>query len=227
MVEAVLAKKKDHPLASYVKARLFLAAGDEDAARTVLEGALKESAEPKVYQALGRIYFESKDFGKAADIFELARECEQYESKWLAELTRIYTQTGDKEKLIQILEKLIPADADDLDSRKRLARMLVEAGRFVEAERYARQALEIDVLELDAQQALGDALLGQKKYGKAIETYTMLLEINDRVDAARLKLAQAYQATGSKEKARAEVEKVLARDPANGEAKQLQQMLDQ
>src|SRR5262249_3369869 len=62
LVEAVLAKKKNHPLASYVKARLLLAAGDEDAARTILEAALKETAEPKVLQALGRIYFEKKDF---------------------------------------------------------------------------------------------------------------------------------------------------------------------
>jgi tetratricopeptide (TPR) repeat protein len=226
LVEAALARKKNHPLASYVKARLLLAAGDEDAARTVLEAALKESAEPKVLQALGRLYFDSKEFGKAAEIFELARESEPYESKWLTELTRVYVQTGDKDKLIQILEKLVPTDADDLDSRKHLARMLVDAGRFAEAERYARQALEIDVLDLDAQRVLGDALLGQKKYEKAIDTYTMLLEINEKADGARLKLAQAYQATGSKEKARAEVEKVLARDPDNADARQLQQMLE-
>jgi tetratricopeptide (TPR) repeat protein len=127
---------------------------------------------------------------------------------------------------MQVLEKLIPTDADDLDSRKRLARMLVDAERLAEGARYARQALEIDVRDLDAQQALGDALLGQKKYAKAIDTYTMLLEINDKVDAARVKLAHAYQATGSKEKARAEIEKVLIRDPANAEARQLKEMLD-
>jgi len=227
LVDTVLAKNKNHPLASYVKARLLQAAGDDEAARTMLEAALTtESPEPKVLLTLGRIYYEARDFGKAAEIFELARKSEPYESKWLAELVRVYSQTGDKEQLIAVLKSLVPTNADDIASRKQLARMLLEAGRFADAESYARQALEIDVLDPDAQRALGDALLGEKKPEAAIDPYLVVLEINDKADDARLKLAQAYLDTGSKEKARAEIAKVLARDPNNEEGKLLRMEIE-
>jgi tetratricopeptide (TPR) repeat protein len=222
LADAVLAKQKAHPLASYVKARLLMAAGEEEAARKLLEDALGgDPPEPKVLQALGRLYYDGKDFARAAEIFELARHAEPYESKWLTELVRIYAQAGDKDKQIAVLKELVPTDADDLEGRRQLARLLLEAKQFADAEKYARQALEIDVVDPDAQRLLGDALLGQKKYDGAIDAYNLILEIDDKADETRLKLAQAYLATGSKEKARAEVTKILARDPQNEEARKL------
>jgi tetratricopeptide (TPR) repeat protein len=228
MADAALLKKKGHPLASYVKARLLLAAGDEEEARKLLEAAAADQAapEPKVLQALGKLYFEAKDFTRAAEILELARKVEPYESKWLTELARVYAQAGDKEKQIAVLKELVPTDADELEQRKKLTRLLLDAGRPDEAERYARQALEIDVLDADAQQALGEALLGQKKYEAAVETLTGVLQQNDMADDARLKLAQAYLESGQKQKADNEIAKVLLRDPDNAEAKRLQKLLE-
>jgi tetratricopeptide (TPR) repeat protein len=168
LAEEVLVKKAAHPLASYVKARLLQDAGEDQSVRTLLEAALdRREPDSKVLQALGKLYFEARDFSKAADLFELAHRTEPNESKWLVELLRVYTQSGDKEKQIEILEKLVPTDADDLDHRKRLARMLSEAGRHREAERYAREALEIDVRDAEAQEYLLKALLAQNKSAEA------------------------------------------------------------
>src|SRR5262249_34154744 len=87
LAEEVLAKKAAHPLASYVKARLLQDAGEEESVRMLLEAALdRQEPDPKVLQALGKLYFEARDFSKAADIFELAHRTEPYESKWLVEL---------------------------------------------------------------------------------------------------------------------------------------------
>jgi tetratricopeptide (TPR) repeat protein len=168
LVDAVLAKKPTHPLAAYVKARLLQDAGEDESVRALLEAALDRRApDSKVLHALGKLYFEARDFAKAADIYELAHRTERSESKWLIELVRVYTQSGDKAKLIEALEKLVPTDADDLDHRKRLAHMLLDAGRLQEAERYARQALEIDVRDTEAQEFLLKALIGQKKTSEA------------------------------------------------------------
>jgi tetratricopeptide (TPR) repeat protein len=227
LVDGVLAKKQGHPLGCYVKARLLLAGGDEEGAKALLEAGLnEENPEPRVVQALGRICFDRKDFAKAAKMFELGRRAEPYENRWLNELVRVYTQAGDKQKLITVLKDLVPADPDDLDARKQLARLLVDAEQHGEAERYARQALEIDVLDLEAQRSLGDALLGQKKLDGAIEAYAGILKIDDKADAARLQLARAYMENGRNELAKAEVEKVLKRDPANEGAKRLRQEME-
>jgi cellulose synthase operon protein C len=168
LADAVLSKKAAHPLASYVKARLLQDAGEEEPVRALLEAALdRQNPDLKVLHALGKLYFEVRDFSKAADLYELAHRTEPYESKWLIELLRVYTQSGDKAKQIEVLEKLVPTDADDLDHRKRLARMLLDAGRHRDAERYAREALEIDVRDAEAQDFLLKALLGQNKASEA------------------------------------------------------------
>ncbi|HMC65752.1 MAG TPA: tetratricopeptide repeat protein [Gemmataceae bacterium] len=168
LVDKVLAKNMRHPLAAYVKARLLLQAGEEDQARKLLEESLdRRSPDSKILQALGKLYFEAKEFPKAVEICELGRKTEPYESKWLTDLARIYAQTGDKDNQIAILKELAPADADDLDVRRRLAQMLLDANRPAEAERFAREALEIDVLDGEAQAILEKALVAQKKTAEA------------------------------------------------------------
>jgi tetratricopeptide (TPR) repeat protein len=227
LADWVLDKKKAHPLASYVKARLLMNAGDEEQARTLLEAAVSPQApEPKALAALGNLYFEGKNFAKAAEMFELGRQVEPYESRWLKDLVRTYAQSGDKDRQIKVLKELVLTDADDIDQRKQLARMLVDLGRFAEGELAAHQALEIDVLDVEAQRALGDAYLGLKKVDAAIATYRDVLEIDAGVDEARAKLAAAYLENGNKDKARIEVQKVLARDADNAEAKALLKRLD-
>jgi tetratricopeptide (TPR) repeat protein len=159
-------------------------------------------------------------------MFEMASKAEPLDSKWLVELARVYNQSGDRDNQINVLRQLVPTDADDLDDRRRLAQLLVEAEHYPEAERYAREALEIDVLDMAAQQALGDALLGQGKLDDAIAVYTTALEMDDKHDAARVRLAQAYLAKGDKQKAENEIAKVIARDPDNAEAKKIQAQID-
>jgi cellulose synthase operon protein C len=226
LAEAVLAKKKSHPLASYVKARLLQSSGDDDQAKAVLEAALSDhDPEPNVLLALGRIYFESRDFAKAAQMFELGRRAEPYENKWLSELVRTYLQARDIERTINVLKDVIANDGDDIDSRKQLARLLLDKGRAAQAERVARQALEIDVIDAEAHRVLGDALVGQKKFREAVDVYHTALELDGRSDDARVKLATALLESGNKPQALVEVQKVLARNPENPEAKRLHERL--
>jgi len=168
LADAVLAKKSNHPLASYVKAKLVMQAGDAAQARSLLEEAVdRDAPETKVLQELGKLYYNGNEFPKAAEIYELGHKADPYDSQWLSELARVYAQTGDKDKQIAVLKELVPTDADDLDHRRRLAKLLLAAGRHAEAETYARQALEIDVRDAEALDTLVQALEGQNKGGEA------------------------------------------------------------
>src|SRR5207249_12063515 len=115
----------------------------------------------------GKLYFESNELRKAAELFEKGREAEPFDSGWLTELARVYGRLENKEKQIEVLEKLVKTDADDLDGRKRLARLLAAAGKHAGAEKYAREALEIDVTDREAREALFKALEEQKKDDEA------------------------------------------------------------
>lgn len=233
LAETVLAKKKNHAIASFVKARLLRAAGDDEQALQLLESALDgKNPEPRVLQALGKMYFDAAQFAKAAEIFERAHQAEPHDARWLNELARIYAQTGDKDKHIQVLKDLVPTDADDIAVRKQTARMLSDTGKHDQAERYARQALEIDVLDPEAELLLGAALLGQKRYAEAVEVCTLAVGLfekekaGDKLNDARIKLAAGYLGAGQKDKARNEVEKVLAKDEDHKEARELKVQLE-
>jgi predicted Zn-dependent protease len=161
---AALAKKSGHPLASVVKATILLGEKGIERAIGVLEAAVNPKApDPGVLKLLGRIQFETKKFAEAGRSYELGRKAEPYESTWLVELSKVYNQTKDDAKLIGVLKDLAPTNADDLATRRKLAELLSKAGRHAEAERYAREALEIDVNDREARRILLDSLQAQNK----------------------------------------------------------------
>src|SRR5207237_2149222 len=146
LADQVLLAKKNHPRASYVMARLETLGGNVDRARALLEAAVDpKNPDAKVVRALGKMYYDAGELKSAAEMFELGRKAEPYDSEWLTLLARVYARLEDREKQTDVLKALVKADADDLESRKRLARLLATAGKHAEAEQYARAALEIDV----------------------------------------------------------------------------------
>jgi tetratricopeptide (TPR) repeat protein len=222
LAEAVLAKKPAHPLASLVKARLLLAAGDDEEARALLEKALAPgSPEPQILMLLGKLCRDSGNCSRAAELFELGRRLQPYQKQWLAELVTTYAQAGERDKEILVLKELVRTDGEDITQRKKLAELLSAAGRPAEAETYARQALEIDVLDVDAEKELADALLGQRKWHEAAAVYRTVLDLDMKSNDARLKLARAYLESGDAARADAELSRVLAGDPENSEARTL------
>jgi len=175
LADAALDRKKNQSVAAYVKAKLLRAAGDAEAALALLESAVDPKVpEIKVLRLLGQMQYEAKKFRQSAQTFELGRKEEPYEDTWVKLLAKCYTQSGETEKLIDALKLLAPTDADDVDARRELAQLLLKAGRLAEAERYAREALEIDVLDREAQETLESALRAQHKEAELKELRRLL-----------------------------------------------------
>lgn len=168
LVDTVLAKHPKHALALFVKARLVADAGEDEEALKLLEAAVDPKApEPKVVRELGRRSFELRKFDRAAEMYELGRRAEPHERQWLVELSRVYAQMKATDRQIDILKALVPMDGDDLATRKRLAQLLAVAERHAEAERSARQVLEIDIGDAEARAILDRALRAQRKDNEA------------------------------------------------------------
>jgi uncharacterized protein HemY len=168
LADKVLGKKPGHALASVVKARLLSLAGDEEGSREVIEAAVRANPDDsRLTLTLGRLAMEAKDWAKAAEQFEKGRKTAPLDADWLPHLIEIYTKTEDVEKLTDVLREEVGHDPDDLKSRVQLAKLLVGAKRFPEAEEVARDAIRIDVTDGDAQKALLEALDGQNKAEEA------------------------------------------------------------
>ena len=164
LVDEATKRKPDHALARYVLARLHADDGQSSKAIELLQAAATaKSPDLKAVRLLGKLQFDAKNYDEAAKTYELGRKLEPYESSWLVQLARIYTQTKDDDKLIEVLKGVAGGDADDLTTRSKLAQMLLAAGNHAEAERYARGGLEIDVLDRDCQRVLEAALAAQNK----------------------------------------------------------------
>src|SRR5439155_15287777 len=151
-----------HPLASVVIAKLDAKAGRTDDAIKALETALnsKAGAEQEQSQntdlllALGRLYAEDGKTDKAIELFERGRKADPYDPTWLEELAKATKKGDDKVKRIAVLLDLVATDADDFDNRKTLTQLLLDEGRHAEAEKAAREALEINLQEEETQEML-------------------------------------------------------------------------
>ncbi|MFO0969064.1 MAG: tetratricopeptide repeat protein [Gemmataceae bacterium] len=176
LADLALDLKKFHPLGVYVKALVLSDGGDMDTAFDLLSTAITEKAsELKPLRLLGKLYFERKKYDDAARIYERCRELDPFDTSWLATLARVYKQGGKDDKLLGVLKELADATPDDLATRKQIAAMEQKAGNQAEVEKYARQALEIDVLDKAAQTLFLDALTAQGKNAEE-KTWRKLLE---------------------------------------------------
>ena len=113
--------------------------------------------------ALSRAHLDAKDYPAAAAVLEHGRKVCPLDGDWLEQLARLYKMTEETDKLLGVLQELVIQDPDELDGRVRLARVSLEAGKPADAERFAKDALHIDVNNEDARKALIEALKGQSK----------------------------------------------------------------
>lgn len=168
LVDAVLAKDDGHAAALVVRAKLLARGGDDDGAKAALDAAMKAKPDdPKLLVTVGRLHLEKKEFAEAAKLFEKGRQVAPLDADWLEQLAKIYKEMKETDKLTAVLAELVGHDPDELDGRVRLAAMNLEAGKFAEAEAFARDALMIDVSNKDAKDTLLEALRKQKKDAEA------------------------------------------------------------
>ena len=162
MADEVLEKKPGQPRAAVVKARLLMEAGDPTSARATLTAALKFHPDnARLLLAAARLAGEEKDFAAAAGYLEHGRKVAAYDGDWFNPLVRVYKETGEADKLIDVLKELIAENGDELDGRVRLAKAYLDGDKPEQAEKLARDALMIDVRHEEARKLYLDALKAQ------------------------------------------------------------------
>ena len=225
--DKALKAKPHHPLASYVKARLLSAIGDDSAALALLEPALDEARpDERIIDFLAELQMKAGKLDEAERLFELARKDDPYHSKWIAGLARVHLRQKDAAKLLNDLAMLAANDADDLDVRKTLAEYHLKLGHPDQAEKWATECLYIQVYDPSNHVALADALLAQKKHAEAVEEYRIALDLKAKPpNDIKVRLARAQAGLGRPDAAKATLDAVLKADPDHPEAKALREEL--
>lgn len=226
--DKALKLQEHHPLASYVKARLFLAIGDEATALDILEPAFDPKApNERVVDLLAELKMNAGKLDEAEKLYELAHEGDPYLSKWLAGLARVHLRQGRRDVLLDDLARLAANDADDLDVRQTLATEHLARKDYEQAARWATECLYIQVYDPTYHVLLGDANAGLKRWDSAGEEFRAALELKPKKpDPIKVKLARVLVEAGQANEARVLVEAVLKDDPENAEAKELKASLE-
>jgi tetratricopeptide (TPR) repeat protein len=221
--DRALKLKPNHPLASYVKARLLQSIGDTDAALSVLEPALdRDRPNERVVDLLAELVMKAGRLDEAEALYELARRDDPHHSKWIAGLARVHLRQGNKDKLLADLAMLAANDSDDLDVRRTLAEQHLARDEFDQAARWATECLYIDVYDPTIHVTLADALAGRGEHDEAIDEYQTALTLTPRKpNDLKVKLARSLKASGKADEAKALLDEVLKADPDHPEAKAL------
>jgi tetratricopeptide (TPR) repeat protein len=222
LARQAVAARPNHPLGCYVLARLYLAIGETELARKVLEPALDRSnPDPRVLDQLADLYVRAKEYDAAEQLYQLGQRTYPSDSKWSAGLARIYLLTDRPAQLAPVLDEISRQDADELPPRKKRMALAADASDWKKARDTAWSVLHIDAYDVDAHQTLGDAHAALKEWPAAIEEYRVVLELNAAKNGARLRLARALKEAGMRDEARKELEAVLKAEPNNETARKL------
>jgi cellulose synthase operon protein C len=213
----------NHPLASYVKARLFMSIGDEDAALAVLEPAL-DSKKPneRVVDLLAELRMKNGKLNEAEELYELARKDDPFRNEWIAKLARVHLRQDRQDKLLEDLAMMAANDSDDLDVRTALSQKYLQLGRFDQAAKWATECLYIEVYDPVYHGLLADASVGLKQFDTAVDEYQAALSLKPKKpNDLKVKLAKAQKGRGKTVEAQATLDEVLKDDPGHPAAKAL------
>jgi len=198
------------------------------------EAVRRNAADEQAHYILGVALQATGSAGEGAREKELARRLSSTFSDWEKQATpvprgleRIKTDV-DVPAALRVEDVIVAAGQRD---QQELAAIHLENGRRLsQAERDAeaigelRRAVYLAPYQHDAHLLLGEVYLRDGRVDEAIDELKIAIWSQDSL-AAHLKLAEAFIAARNIDGARAELQTVLTREPANSRAKQLMTQL--
>ncbi|WP_337177062.1 tetratricopeptide repeat protein [Paludisphaera sp.] len=228
LADKALKLKPRHPLASYVKARLFTSIGDDDAALELLEPALDpEHPDERVVDLLAELMLKAGRLDEAEKLYEQAHQADPQHTKWLANLARVHLRQKKTEAFLDDMARIADNESDNFPVRQNLAERWLAAEDPARAEKWAWECLYVDVYNPTSHVILGDAFAAGKKFDQAAAEYRVALDLKPKKPAdIKLKLARALRDAGQPDDARSTLDELLKADPDHPEAKELREELE-
>jgi tetratricopeptide (TPR) repeat protein len=176
--------------ASFQKAVELQTAGKLDEAEAAYKAILETVQDvPEVYQNLGGVYAQKKDFPAAEAALLKALELRPDSSDVATQLAKLYQENGQSEKAVAIMEKTAGANPADAKAQFNRGIFLLNAYKNEEAITAFEAAIEADPAMAEAYYRLGALMVGQGKIPEAIANLEKYLAMNPS-DAQNVATAQ-------------------------------------
>jgi tetratricopeptide (TPR) repeat protein len=212
-----------------LKAAVSLTKRDLAQAESLYREALKFSPDwPTPYLHLARIYTATGRLDEAIRNFEAVAAKQPKFVGALMSLGVLYQIKGEPRKAEEYYERILEVRPDFAPAANNLAWLLVEQGgnidRALTLAQMAKEKMPDDPAVADT---LGWIYVHKKAYGSAIAQFEDALEKIPDNPSIRYHLAVALSERGDKERARIELEKILAKDATFPEREEAVKLLEQ
>jgi tetratricopeptide (TPR) repeat protein len=175
---------------SFQKAVELQSAGKIDEAEAAYKAILTTSADvPEVYQNLGQLYLQKKDYKAAETAFQKGLELRPDSSDLSTLLARVYQETGQTDKAMALVEKSAGANPTDARAQFNRGIFLLNANKNEEAISAFEAAIKADPASAESYYRLGALMIGQGKVPESIQYLEKYLSLNP-TDAANVATAQ-------------------------------------
>jgi Flp pilus assembly protein TadD len=165
--------------AAFANALALTQAGKLDEAEAAYKELIaKEPSVPEVYQNLGYIYSQKKDWPKAEEALKKAMELRPNYPDAAAALARVYADSGQSDKAMELMSKAAGDNPTDARAQFNMGIFQLNAGKAEEAIAAFNKALVADPTMADAYYHLGTLYVGQNKIPDAVQSLEKYLSMN-------------------------------------------------
>lgn len=164
-----------------------------DDARSLFDHALTFSPDnPQLYNNIGIAYAREKKFERAKEYFAKALAHGPATAEVLCNLANVHRDTGRHGDAVDYYEKALASDSTFVKAAYNAGRMLLSQDEPAAAEKWLRQAIEIQPDHSEAQRQLDQALRHQGRGSQATDRWITRLNENPRDIEAHLHLGNLY-----------------------------------
>jgi Tfp pilus assembly protein PilF len=150
----------------------------DEAEAAYKEIIVKEPGVPEVYQNLGYIYSQKKDWAKAEEAYKKALELRPNYPDVASALAKVYADSGQVEKGMELMSKAAGDNPNDAKAQFNMGIFHLNAGKSEEAIAAFTKALTADPSLADAYYHLGTLYVGQNKIPDAVQNLEKYLSMN-------------------------------------------------
>jgi tetratricopeptide (TPR) repeat protein len=175
---------------SFQQAVALQSAGKIDEAEAAYKAILATTPDvPEVYQNLGQLYLQKKDYPAAETAYQKGLELRPDSSDMSTQLARVYQESGQTEKAMALVEKSAGANPTDAKAQFNRGIFLLNANKNEEAISAFEAAIKADPAYAESYYRLGALMVGQGKIPESIQYLEKYLSLNP-TDAANVATAQ-------------------------------------
>ncbi len=168
----------------------------------------------------------AEKYDEAAALYAKGERLDPANPQWAAGRAKVFFAAGRKRDLAQALTHFAELEPNDLPSREKLASLSLDLGDATAARRWATAALEINVERAAAHRLLAAAYVKLTELDRAIDEFTLAVEIDPENLAQRFDLADAQLQMHKPAEAKQVLHELLRRDPKYPNAAALLESLD-